>query len=184
MCVIGGGIIWRYASYIELCVSTGFHNMNWEAIGAIGELVGGIAVIATLIYLAIQVRHSKTLLERNEKIALSQMYQARADARMSQVIAQARSGRAQLISSVWGRPEVIDGLEGDDREIVRQYMIATMVHQDNILYQAKLGLLDAKASDLYKLIAPNVPVWKKLDIELTSLVKECLNTTNENYGTA
>ena len=33
--------------------------MNWEAISAIGEWIGAIAVIATLIYLAIQVRHTK-----------------------------------------------------------------------------------------------------------------------------
>ena len=158
--------------------------MNWEAIGAIGELVGGIAVIATLIYLAIQVRQSKTLLERNEKIALSQIYQARADARMSQVLAQAQSGKAEVISSVWGRPDLIDGLKGNDREIVRQYMTATIVHQDNILYQAKLGLLDAKTSDLYRLIEPNVPVWDKLDIELTTLVKECYDTKNESDGNA
>ncbi len=32
--------------------------MNWEAIGAVGEIVGAIAVIATLIYLAIQVKDS------------------------------------------------------------------------------------------------------------------------------
>lgn len=32
--------------------------MNWEAVGAIGEIVGAIAVIATLIYLAIQIRDS------------------------------------------------------------------------------------------------------------------------------
>ena len=31
--------------------------MNWEAIGAVGELVGAIAVIATLIYLAIQIKN-------------------------------------------------------------------------------------------------------------------------------
>jgi hypothetical protein len=33
--------------------------MNWEAIGAIGEIVGAIAVIITLIYLAYQVRYAK-----------------------------------------------------------------------------------------------------------------------------
>ncbi len=33
--------------------------MNWEAIGAIGELVGAAAVIITLIYLASQVRYAK-----------------------------------------------------------------------------------------------------------------------------
>ena len=32
--------------------------MNWDAVGAVGDLVGGIAVVASLIYLAIQVRHS------------------------------------------------------------------------------------------------------------------------------
>ena len=32
--------------------------MNWEAIGAIGEILGAIAVVATLGYLAIQIRHS------------------------------------------------------------------------------------------------------------------------------
>lgn len=32
--------------------------MNWDAIGAIGEIIGAVAVIATLIYLAIQIRDS------------------------------------------------------------------------------------------------------------------------------
>ncbi len=32
--------------------------MNWEAIGAVGEIVGAIAVIATLIYLAVQIKES------------------------------------------------------------------------------------------------------------------------------
>ena len=34
--------------------------MNWEAIGAIGEVLGAFAVVATLLYLALQVRHAKT----------------------------------------------------------------------------------------------------------------------------
>lgn len=32
--------------------------MNWEAIGAIGELLGALAVVVTLVYLAAQIRHS------------------------------------------------------------------------------------------------------------------------------
>ena len=32
--------------------------MNWEAIGAIGEVAGAIGVIVTLIYLSIQIRHN------------------------------------------------------------------------------------------------------------------------------
>jgi hypothetical protein len=33
--------------------------MNWEAIGAIGEVGGAIAVVATLLYLAAQIRQNK-----------------------------------------------------------------------------------------------------------------------------
>ena len=32
--------------------------MNWEAIGAVGEILGAIAVVVTLVYLALQIRHS------------------------------------------------------------------------------------------------------------------------------
>ncbi len=159
--------------------------MNWEAIGAVGELVGGVAVIATLIYLALQVKHSKVLLERNEKIALSQVYQSRADARMSLILAQAESDKVELISSVWGRPDLVDGLEKEDLEIVRQYMMATIVHQDNILYQASLGLLGENTMrGITDLIGLNVPVWEKLDIELTPLIKEWYEAFNENDGDA
>ena len=33
--------------------------MDWEAVGAIGEILGAIAVVLTLGYLAVQVRHAK-----------------------------------------------------------------------------------------------------------------------------
>lgn len=33
--------------------------MNWDAIGAIGEILGAGAVVATLVYLAVQVRYAK-----------------------------------------------------------------------------------------------------------------------------
>ena len=32
--------------------------MNWEAIGAIGEIVGALAVVVTLVYLVIQIRQN------------------------------------------------------------------------------------------------------------------------------
>ena len=38
--------------------------MNWDALGAIAELIGAIAVVATLIYLAAQIRQN-TLSNRN-----------------------------------------------------------------------------------------------------------------------
>jgi len=35
--------------------------MNWEAIGAIAELIGGLAVLVTLVYLALQVRQNNQM---------------------------------------------------------------------------------------------------------------------------
>ena len=35
--------------------------MNWDAIGAVAELVGAIAVVMTLLYLAVQIRQSNRL---------------------------------------------------------------------------------------------------------------------------
>ena len=37
--------------------------MNWDAIGAIGEIVGAIAVVATLFYLAVQIKHGVKIAE-------------------------------------------------------------------------------------------------------------------------
>ena len=39
--------------------------MNWEAIGAVGEIVGAIAVVATLGYLALQIRQNTRQIETN-----------------------------------------------------------------------------------------------------------------------
>jgi poly(3-hydroxyalkanoate) synthetase len=43
--------------------------VNWEALGAIGEVVGAIGVIATLGYLAVQIRQNTTQLSESTKIA-------------------------------------------------------------------------------------------------------------------
>ncbi|MFT4562959.1 MAG: hypothetical protein ACI9BW_002710 [Gammaproteobacteria bacterium] len=39
--------------------------MNWDALGAISELVGALAVVATLVYLAIQIRQNTKQIEEN-----------------------------------------------------------------------------------------------------------------------
>ncbi|MEJ2140721.1 MAG: hypothetical protein P8Y61_15065 [Gammaproteobacteria bacterium] len=45
--------------------------MNWEAIGAIGEIIGAIGVILTLGYLAYQIRQNTAQLEQNERTAIA-----------------------------------------------------------------------------------------------------------------
>ena len=44
--------------------------MNWEAIGAVGESLGAIAVLVTQIYLAVQVRQNTAQQKREELISI------------------------------------------------------------------------------------------------------------------
>lgn len=44
--------------------------VNWDAIGAVGEILGAIAVVATLGYLAIQTRHNVAATQTNTRQAI------------------------------------------------------------------------------------------------------------------
>lgn len=44
------------------------NTINWDALGAIGELIGAVAVVATLLYLAIQIRQNNA----SQRIAAKQ----------------------------------------------------------------------------------------------------------------
>ena len=41
--------------------------MNWDALGALSELVGAVAVIVTLAYLAIQIRDNNKMMRASAK---------------------------------------------------------------------------------------------------------------------
>lgn len=56
--------------------------MNWEAIGAVGELVGALAVVASLVYLALQIRHSARLAQ----VQIDQAEAAALQAQMDRVM--------------------------------------------------------------------------------------------------
>ena len=45
--------------------------MNWDAIGAVGEIIGALAVLATLVYLALQVRQNTLQMKATSHQAIS-----------------------------------------------------------------------------------------------------------------
>ena len=45
--------------------------MNWEALGAIGETLGALGVIVTLVYLAIQIRGNTRIVSAQSRHAIS-----------------------------------------------------------------------------------------------------------------
>jgi len=106
--------------------------MNWESIGAIGEIIGAVAVVVTLAYLAIQVRDS-TL------IARSATRQAIAETAMEH-------GR-HLIDDRNLMTALLRDLRGQDQDDVdwarlMAHNYITMRHYENILYQHRAGMIE------------------------------------------
>jgi hypothetical protein len=104
--------------------------MNWEAIGAIGEISGALAVVLTLLYLARQIQESR-------KATVAQIYQGRADA-ASRSIGLYPIG-ARVAYSLDFSDAVFEQLSDEEREQLGGYMLDLMVRLDNLYFQYRQG---------------------------------------------
>ena len=143
--------------------------MTIQDLGSIGELLSSVFVLVTLIYLAVQVRHSRELLEENRKITMSQVYEGRAFYRGNLA--------KELIDPVWASvyvklrggvksvpPSAV--IENYDKLTDEEKVISIMQQQavtqgiDNSLYQIELGLVDETgAQGSYDYIREDFPLW-------------------------
>ena len=104
--------------------------INWDAIGAAGEVVGAIAVVASLIYLAGQVSHNNKLAKNNSL----------------QTVLQSEMNFASILmdnAELWDR--IISGESFSDREEQRKATILYNLYildSANRFYQHKTGYLD------------------------------------------
>jgi hypothetical protein len=48
--------------------------MNWDAVGAVGEVLGATAVIVTLLYLAVQTRQTRIAVENGGSVATNEAH--------------------------------------------------------------------------------------------------------------
>jgi len=109
-----------------------------QLLGNYGEFVGAIAVVVTLAYLAVQVRHSKEATEANTKVAKATTRQALAD------------GMQRLGSDVVEHGDIArimtDGMAGIELEPHELWRLQCRCFRDlrffdNAFYQFKEGLL-------------------------------------------
>jgi hypothetical protein len=75
--------------------------MNWEAIGSLGEVVGAIAVLVTLVYLTLQVRQGNRLMqaqyrEMNRSAVLEVFDPIIRDGEFAELIENSRKDTASL----------------------------------------------------------------------------------------
>ena len=119
--------------------------MNWEAIGAVGEAVGAIAVVVTLAYLAMQIR-------QNTGATRAASHHAVIEALNQGNLAQARDAE---LAQIW-----VSGLKdrGVLTEVERQRF-------DSLWYSAKVGtserdlLLSEEKGFVYLMDSSGVYDW-------------------------
>ncbi len=116
--------------------------MNWEAMGAIGETVGAIGVILSLVYLALQIRHSSEQTRINTKSVQATAYQQLID--HHSVLNQQLATNPDLFDVVM-RVEINGAdkatpLEFNRWEVfisssLRSYLNAYYLHRDDLITQ-------------------------------------------------
>ncbi len=141
-------------------------------LGALGEFLGSIAVLATLIYLSVQIRQNTRVMEENERLALAQTYQMRADALQNMLVHAADSEHiGPIITKLTGAgyPEDIGALaqlSKEQRGRFRQWQIAQHTHWDNMFFQYQQGFIDQEyyRDSFRERVRRLAPTWKALNV--------------------
>ena len=117
--------------------------MTLEDLGNIGDFIGSITVLVTLVYLAVQVRQSRELLERNEKIALSETYLQQTAIRSELLRLVVESEHlAPILAKAGNDPELIETLSEEEKVRLRAHFTRQLLMLDNVHFQSELLLLD------------------------------------------
>lgn len=106
--------------------------MTIAELGAVGEFVGSIAVLATLVYLALQMKQTQRLL-------LSSILQARSENNITMALATSTNPSLAAALEKSGAGEA---LTAEESRQVRSYGVAVMRNFENLFAQHKLGTLD------------------------------------------
>lgn len=106
--------------------------MNWDAVGAVGEIVGAVAVVLTLIYLALQVRQSA-----NATQAFSIQTASSLDQEFLLALGTSKE-TAVLWASYLSAPEKLS----DEERLQGAYLMASFIRRlENVYIQHRLGAL-------------------------------------------
>ncbi len=156
--------------------------MSIQDLGAIGEFLGSIFVLVTLIYLAVQVRHSRDLLEENRKLALSAVYQARTGFRISLAVDSMDDSWVNIQSKLFNGYEfqqVDIQIPNFEKLTVEEKLKVVFWHEarthirDNALFQIDLGFADEHLLETTEQgIRLLYPLWIHIGISIPPRIQE------------
>ena len=108
-------------------------QLNWEAIGAVGEVLGALGVIATLGYLAVQIR-------QNSRMLRSTTYQSAIQS-MSEFTTALIADRELMRLFVTGRKD-LNAIKSEDRDIFTTILLNMFYNYESHFYQLQDGTLN------------------------------------------
>lgn len=113
-------------------------SINWEALGAVANVFAAIGVIATLIYLSIQIRQNTKAVRSSSIQNLVQNFSTTAQAAVEneQIIPLLLKGNAGL-----------DALTEVERARLHFWFIMTFRRFEGVYFQRDLGIVDADVID-------------------------------------
>ena len=148
--------------------------MSIIELGALGEFLGSIGVIATLIYLAVQIRQNTYSMDESRKVALAQTQQARTEVRVQNAQVTANSDylpaiRVKLRDAGWPTDtEAVEKLTPVELERWVTWMDGAAIHLSNLHYQFTQGMLEPE--HYREVTVPAIrnlaPTWPQLRIRL------------------
>lgn len=106
--------------------------MNWDAVGAAGEILGALAVFITLVYLALQVRQNTRAMKRTAFQELINYYATITD------FYSTREGAELIAKSRHG----LDMLDEPDRIRILNLIGKSFAHLQNVHQQWTEGFID------------------------------------------
>jgi hypothetical protein len=112
--------------------------MNWEAVGAIANLFAALGVIATLIYLAIQIRQNTKAVRSS---AIENLIHSLA------ATAQAAVENEHMVPLMLKANAEPDSLTEEERVRMHFWFIMTFRRSEGVYFQRDLGLVDAAVTE-------------------------------------
>ena len=143
--------------------------MDWEAIGSIGEAVGALAVLATLIYLAVQTKQTRLAVESGSAVTTQNLYSAWRNTfiespHLADLVAKANSG-AEL-----SEKERLQFHFFCDEMFFAAAVSFTTSKQERGMESAMLEV--EYITQMIKAIPPSIPEWERMRWILVGSVAE------------
>ena len=140
-----------------------------EFLGGVSGVVGSIAVVATLVYLATQTKLNTEAVKANREALKAQIYQSRTDSRRRNLEWLMDSQTANSIPSLNELIESggLDSLDETSLRRLRQIMELALISMDNHVYQHQNNVLDDDYYNTYTVrnIKQLAPVWRTLGLD-------------------